>query len=129
MQGSFKPPEEYKGGYVDTSADVWPMGNLIFALLTGLKPYYTESEESKIMQMTQEAPPYLDPRYKTRSFIEGRLVLIMEKCHKMEPSERVDIFEVVRYLRETKQLAPQYKGVTNLKQLFEESSPNATIAK
>ena len=33
--GTFKAPEEYDGAYLDESVDIWPMGNIIFALLTG----------------------------------------------------------------------------------------------
>ena len=78
------------------------MGNIVFTLLTGLLPYYHESDHSVIQTMAKLGPPYIDPRYETRSFGEGRLVEIMRKCHKINPSERVDIFEVVRHLRETR---------------------------
>jgi hypothetical protein len=33
--GTFKAPEEYDGDYLDESVDLWPMGNIIFGLLTG----------------------------------------------------------------------------------------------
>jgi serine/threonine protein kinase len=33
--GRYKAPEEYRGGYQDTSVDVWAMGNLLYGLLTG----------------------------------------------------------------------------------------------
>jgi serine/threonine protein kinase len=100
---TLKPPEEYgDGGYVDTSVDVWPMGNLIFSLLTGLHPYYSETDTWRIQKKTMQGPPYLDPRYRTRSYIEGRMVKIMNQCHKLDPTERVEIFDVVRYLRETR---------------------------
>ena len=29
------PFEEYDGAYLDESVDIWPMGNIIFSLLTG----------------------------------------------------------------------------------------------
>lgn len=97
---------QYDGDFLDESVDIWPMGNLIFTLLTGLKPYYyidTTSED--IQEATKQGPPYIDPRYKTRSFIEGRMVEIMDQCHKLNATERVDIFHVVRHLRETKATA------------------------
>jgi hypothetical protein len=43
---------------------------------------------------------YIDPRWRTRSYVEGKLVEIMEKCWKYNPDERIDIFEVVRLLRD-----------------------------
>jgi len=159
--GTFKAPEEYDGDYLDESVDVWPMGNIIFALLTGtlmfeegclawlyrsrnavsasvgftiqsgfkwsarllstrfahllaalllfpgLMPYYEIKDEEEIQEATKKGPPYIDPRYKTRSYIEGRMVEIMNRCHKLKASERVDIFEVVRHLRETRELYQQ----------------------
>ena len=43
--------------------------------------------------------PYVDPRYKQRSFAESQLVEVMEKCWVYDPEKRIDIFEVVRLLR------------------------------
>ena len=43
---------------------------------------------------------YIDPRYRTRSYAEGKLVEIMEKCWAYEADDRIDIFEAVRLLRE-----------------------------
>ena len=43
---------------------------------------------------------YIDKRYRTRSFAEGKLVEIMERCWEQKPSDRADIFEVVRFLRD-----------------------------
>lgn len=39
--GTFKAPEEYGGDWLDESVDIWPMGNIIFSLLTG---EYSESD-------------------------------------------------------------------------------------
>ena len=47
--------------------------------------------------------PYIDPRYRTRSYIEGKLIEIMERCWK-ERTKRADMFEVVRFLREVKSI-------------------------
>jgi hypothetical protein len=35
-----------------------------------------------------------------RSFAEGKLVELLERCWEPDPSKRVDVFEVVRFLRE-----------------------------
>ena len=42
---------------------------------------------------------FVDPRYRGRSFIEGKLVEIMEKCWAYNPTKRPSIFEVVEFLR------------------------------
>jgi hypothetical protein len=43
---------------------------------------------------------FVDPRYKARSYAEAKLVEIMEKCWEFDPDQRIDMFEVVRLLRE-----------------------------
>lgn len=48
----------------------------------------------------QKMRPLVDPRYRSRSFIESKLVAIMEECWEWEPERRISIFEVVRQLRE-----------------------------
>jgi len=64
---------------VDEKSDVWPMGANIFVLLTGLFPYHTEWERPQIERIIAHGYlPDIDQRYRTRSFIEGRLVEIME---------------------------------------------------
>lgn len=110
--GTFKAPEVYGGGhYVTEQVDIWPLGNLIFSLLTGLRPWYYLNEESEIQKtMIDNGAPYIDPRYRKRSFIERRLVDIMAKCHKLDSEERPSIFEIVEFLRETKHIHEQTRG-------------------
>ena len=69
---------------------------------SGLMPYYAISDEEAIQKATKEGPPYIDPRYKKHSYIEGRMVEAMNACHKVNASERVSIFWVVQHLRETR---------------------------
>ena len=80
---------------------------LLFAIAiavaaSGLMPYYAISDEEAIQKATKEGPPYIDPRYKKHSYIEGRMVEAMNACHKVNASERVSIFWVVQHLRETR---------------------------
>lgn len=42
---------------------------------------------------------YIDDRYRTRSFIEGKLVEAVDMCWKFDPKERVDVFTLVQFLR------------------------------
>jgi len=108
--GGFKTPEEHRVDYLDESVDMWKIGSLIFTVLTGLKPYYdAESIDAKWAMIDAGELPYLDPRYATRSLIEGRLVEIMKRCHVVNPADRATIFEVVAHLRETKRLHEKEK--------------------
>ena len=103
--GGFKTPEEHRVDYLDESVDIWKMGSLIFTVLTGLKPYYdSASRDEKWARIDAGEVPQLDPRYETRSWIEGRLVEIMRRCHVVHPTGRATIFQVVEHLRETKRV-------------------------
>jgi hypothetical protein len=51
--------------------------------------------------------PYLHPGFRQRTMVERRLAEIMDLCHVLEPEGRVDIFEVVQHLQETKRLYEQ----------------------
>jgi hypothetical protein len=46
----------------------------------------------------------IDPRYRHRSFVERRLVDVMYRMWPAQTEQRVTIFEVVQYLRQTKVL-------------------------
>lgn len=106
----------------------WPLGNLIFALLTGLKPWYHLNEESEIQRaMIEKGGPYIDPRFRNRSFIERRLVEIMDKCHTLKPHKRPNIFEVVEHLRETKHIYESTRGKDD--SLLQESEAKTVAAK
>lgn len=70
-----------------------------------------EDEEATLARVHKGTPPYLNPMYRRRSFIEGRLVEIMNKCHKLVPEERADIFEIVRLLKLTKVEAQHKQGL------------------
>ena len=43
---------------------------------------------------------FIDPRFRDRSFAESKLVDIIPLCWKYDPDDRIDIFELVRLLRE-----------------------------
>lgn len=96
---------------IDEKSDVWPMGANILALLTGLFPFHDVYDREEIEEIVYEGfKPHVDPRYRTRSYIEGRLVEIMERCFEVEPEERISIFEVVAHLRETKRVYIELHG-------------------
>jgi hypothetical protein len=46
---------------------------------------------------------FIDDRYRTGSFITGKLVDVMEKCWGFTADDRIDIFEAVRMLRLAKE--------------------------
>jgi hypothetical protein len=71
----------------------------------GLWPYFHLTNIKEIENITMFGiRPHLHPAYRYRSFIERRMTEIMDQCHVLEPSDRVDIFTVLAHLRETKRL-------------------------
>lgn len=101
--GNYRAPEEYADGLLNEKIDVWSMGNNIYALLTGLWPFYEYEDDVPMhLKVANGETSFIDPRYKTRSSIEGNLVKVLEKCWEFNVDDRVDIFEVVAFLNEGK---------------------------
>lgn len=106
--GEYRAPEEYRDGFLNEKIDVYSFGNNIYGLLTGLWVFYhyPDIEQKDLEKKILDAEtPYLDPRYKGRDWIQDRLILIMERCWEYEADKRVDIFEVVSFLRHTLEVA------------------------
>jgi len=87
------------------------MGNIIYSILTEKWPYYDVVDQNdvggKVLNLER---PFVDQRYRTSSYIESRLVEIMERMWTHNASERPEIFEVVHYLEETKRA---YRSMQN----------------
>lgn len=98
--GNYRSPEEYTEKPLSQQHDVWSFGNNIYALLTGLWVFYDNEDDEVVSEkVVNGTRPYIDPRYRSRSFIEGRLVEIAEKCWTYDLDKRPDIFEIVEDLR------------------------------
>lgn len=93
-----------KDDYLDEQIDVFSFGNNIYGLLTGLWVFYENDDDGVVQKKVKGGQrAYIDPRYRTHSYIEGKLVELMERCWIEEPSDRVDIFEAVKFLRKVKE--------------------------
>jgi Protein kinase domain len=107
--GTYKSAEEFRGDYVDESVDTFAIGHGIYGLLTGLYPFYDITSHNQIRRLVKQgAKPFVDDRYRARSFIEGELVNLMEECWRFEPKDRPTIFEIVKYLRGIIQQSKHY---------------------
>ncbi len=132
--GDYRAPEMYtEAGTYNTNeqADVYPMGNLIYSLITGLYPYHnvTSNDEKVIHQLTMNpnVRPYLHPKLRRMGnsvwndhhgpnvpedvlerYILSRLIHIMGQCHEMEPNDRPSIFDVYQFVSQTQQLVDTY---------------------
>ena len=100
--GDFCLPDGFKDGRLNEKIDVFSLGNMMYGLLTGLEVFYDVEEDKEMQQKLVDGElPYIDPRWKTNSYGEGRLVEIIEKCWKYKPNDRADVFQVTRFLDET----------------------------
>jgi hypothetical protein len=138
--GDYRAPEEYQEGgtyTTDEQVDVYPMGNLIYSLITGLYPYHnvTDGNETIIQQWTMNPNirPYLHPSLRSldrrmdatkidtdtqlEMYIYQQLIDIMDQCHQMVPHDRPSIFTVYQYLTATQNVVNTYRRstVTNIK--------------
>jgi len=101
--GNYRAPEEYWDYPLDEKIDVYSFGNNIYALLTGLYPFYEidGEHEAKVQEKVKNGErPYVDPRYRNRSYAEGTLVEVMEACWAYNPDQRPDLYAVVLQLQE-----------------------------
>jgi serine/threonine protein kinase len=99
----YRAPEEYVGTFIDEGVDTFSLGNNIYCLLTGLWPFYPWDDYHYIQRkLLHHERAYVDPRWRTRSFIEGKLVEIMERTWEHDPTIRTSIFEVVKFLLRAK---------------------------
>ena len=97
----YRAPEEFAEGDLDEKIDVYSMGNNIYALLTGLWIFYDNDNDEEVQQMLIDGErAFIHPQWNLRSYIEGELVDIMKKCWEHDRKKRIDIFTVVRLLRE-----------------------------
>ncbi|CAB9518340.1 receptor-like [Seminavis robusta] len=106
--GNYRSPEEYSEKELSQQHDVWSFGNNIYALLTGLWIFYdTEDDGVVASKVVNGSVAYIDNRYRTRSFIESKLVETMERCWVYDMDKRADIFEVLDRLKKTKKESEQ----------------------
>ncbi|GKY95066.1 hypothetical protein MPSEU_000470800 [Mayamaea pseudoterrestris] len=98
--GDWRAPEEYHDHPLNEKIDVYSLGNSFYALLTGVGVFYDESDVDVVQERVMAGElPYIDTRWKKRSFAETQIIEIIERMWVYDPDERVDIFEVVAFLR------------------------------
>lgn len=86
--------------WLDEKIDVYSFGNNIYGLLTGLWVFYENDDDGVVQdKVIAGKRAYVDDRYRNHSFVERKLIELMERCWIHDPDKRVDIFEAVRFLR------------------------------
>ncbi len=108
--GIWRAPEEYDGRSQDETKDTYSFGNNIYTLLTGLWPFYDEEFWHVDYDTIQDAiiegkRPFVDDRYRKRSFIEQMLIEVMERCWAPRRQDRPAISYIVEILKRVKSIA------------------------
>lgn len=99
--GEWRSPEEYMNLPLNEKIDVFTLGTDMYSILTGLLPFYREKETEGVqLRFKNGELPRIDPRYRTRSLAEAKLVEAIERCWAFHPEDRIDIFGVVEILRQ-----------------------------
>lgn len=85
---------------MDEKIDVFSFGNNVYALLTGLWPFYENEDDGYVQkELIAGNTGFIDDRYKTRSYGEGKMVELILMCWQYKAEDRPDIFEIVKFLR------------------------------
>ncbi|HEY8040797.1 MAG TPA: serine/threonine-protein kinase, partial [Polyangiaceae bacterium] len=94
---SFMSPEQLRSTRdVDARADIWSMGAIVHALLTGQPPYEGESNADVSAKIIRDAPT---PLRQLRADVPEALEAIVLRCLDKEPSRRFgDIAELAQAL-------------------------------
>lgn len=82
---SYMAPEQAAGKSIDSSADIYSLGAILYAMLTGRPPFEAESQLETILQVVQGEPE--DPRKINRQ-IPRDLEAICLKCLERDPQFR-----------------------------------------
>ena len=82
---SYMPPEQAAGKEIQAAADVYSLGAILYAMLTGQSPFRGSSQLEVIMKVIQEEP--IKPRQLNKN-IPKDLEVICLKCLAKEPTSR-----------------------------------------
>jgi hypothetical protein len=112
--GNYRAPEEDRDNYLNEELDVFSMGNNIYVLVTGLWVFYENEDDTVVQRYVKRGKfPFIDDRYRVRSYAERELISAMEQCWTNDPKDRATIFDVVKALRAAK----EQNDILNLKKL------------
>jgi tRNA A-37 threonylcarbamoyl transferase component Bud32 len=89
---SFMPPEQARGETVDHRADIYAVGGILYATLTGQRPHDKESPAATLLAVLTDEPPR--PRSLEPSIPEGVERVILRAMAR-EPSERYASMEAL----------------------------------
>lgn len=98
----YRAPEEFAAKDLDEKIDIFSFGNNVYALMTGLWPFYDNDDDTLVQsEIIDGKQAFIDKRYRTRSYGEEKMVELIEMCWRYKPEDRPSMFEIVRFLERT----------------------------
>jgi len=95
---------------LDEQIDTFSFCNNIYGLITGLWDFYDTDDDQVVQKkLIARELAFVDPRWKDRSYEEGKLVELLPKCWAYDPDERISIFDAVKFLRQAIDNKPKHK--------------------
>src|SRR5581483_6557780 len=82
---AYMAPEQLKGGKVDTRADLWAAGVVLYELATGQRPFQGQTANALAAEIVYAAPP--SPQ-RIQPKLSSRIADIILKCLEKDPENR-----------------------------------------
>eukprot|EP00522_Entomoneis_paludosa_P015623 CAMPEP_0172449426 /NCGR_PEP_ID=MMETSP1065-20121228/8141_1 /TAXON_ID=265537 /ORGANISM="Amphiprora paludosa, Strain CCMP125" /LENGTH=433 /DNA_ID=CAMNT_0013201101 /DNA_START=371 /DNA_END=1672 /DNA_ORIENTATION=- len=97
--GDWRSPEEYRDDPFDEQIDIFSLGNNFYSILTGLEPFPDLCKpETSAERVRDGERSFLDPRWKSQSYEEGKLFELIQMCWEQDPKNRPKISDIVSFL-------------------------------
>lgn len=101
----YMAPEQIRGGDVDARSDLYSVGIVLFELLTGRKPFYSEEVYDVLKMQLEDPPPRLedvDPNLKPSRSMEAVIAKALAKDRAQRYQTAHGFAEALRYTPEAK---------------------------
>jgi formylglycine-generating enzyme required for sulfatase activity/dienelactone hydrolase/predicted Ser/Thr protein kinase len=82
---AYMPPEQAQGHEVDTRADVWSLGVVIYEMLANRTPFHAETSAALLLALLTEAPA---PLARWRTDVPPELERLVSRALVKDPAER-----------------------------------------
>eukprot|EP00546_Thalassionema_frauenfeldii_P007700 CAMPEP_0178921328 /NCGR_PEP_ID=MMETSP0786-20121207/15500_1 /TAXON_ID=186022 /ORGANISM="Thalassionema frauenfeldii, Strain CCMP 1798" /LENGTH=313 /DNA_ID=CAMNT_0020595495 /DNA_START=419 /DNA_END=1360 /DNA_ORIENTATION=+ len=97
--GIWRAPEEYNYKQETNKIDVWSLGNVLYYLVTGERPFYSDKEAIKIVHAGLH--PKIDTLRKSgMDASKAAMIDAMEMCFVADPSDRPEAHQIMKVLKQ-----------------------------